>query len=756
MRTVGRYQILREIGRGGMAVVYAARQPDLDREVALKELSSFHANSAEFAHRFLRESRLAGSLNHPNIVTVHEYFEHDRVPYIAMELVPRGSLRPYVKRLSLAQVGGVLEGILAALAHAETAGIVHRDLKPENVMVTADGRVKIADFGIARATARAGTQYVTATGMTVGTPTYMAPEQAMAGEIGPWTDLYSVGILTYELILGSPPFTDSDSPLAILMRHVNERAPSPIELQPTLDPGLSAWIDALLVKDPRDRVRHALDAWESLEEILVRLIGPLWRRDARLLSDQADAVEADPLTPAPFESHVSIRTPTPKPSELPGAFITFSPGGKAEPAPAQAAEPEPEPEPPEPETPASEPSEPEPAPAPEPVSAAEPEPAPAFEPAPDPAFEPVPEPAFEPQAMPAPVPTLEPEPEAEPEPDFEPDPEPEPHPEPPAREPAPPRTARDRASRQRRTSVLVAALVAAIAAAAGFILAPGSGSAPATPVALSQTASTGPVSISYPAVWREANANPTAASLKLTDPIALAPSQGGGGALVVGAATATDPTLLPKGFAATLLSPPQGAAVRLGSMVYRRYLNLLPRDAIAPETVYALPTSAGTVIASCVAPTTNATEFAAACERVVSSLRLKSAQALPLTASPAFAKSLRSVIETLNAARAADGSRLAAAKHPGDQAAAARQLAGAHATAATAAGRLAPGPIGADANLAIVAALHRLSSAYSSLASAAQHADKHRYTAATSAITQAETALQAGFALLRQDGYSIS
>ena len=204
MRTVGRYEILREIGRGGMAIVYAARQPDLDREVALKELSSFHANSAEFAHRFLRESRLAGSLNHPNIVTVHEYFEHAGMPYIAMELVPRGSLRPYVKRLSLAQVGGVLEGILAALAHAETAGIVHRDLKPENVMVTADGRVKIADFGIARATARAGTQYVTATGMTVGTPTYMAPEQAMAGEIGPWTDLYSVGVLTYELILGQP------------------------------------------------------------------------------------------------------------------------------------------------------------------------------------------------------------------------------------------------------------------------------------------------------------------------------------------------------------------------------------------------------------------------------------------------------------------------------------------------------------------------------------------------------------------------
>ena len=200
----------------------------------------------------------------------------------------------------------------------------------------------------------------------------------MAGEIGPWTDLYSVGILTYELILGSPPFTDADSPLAILMRHVNERAPSPIELQPTLDPGLSAWIDSLLVKDPRDRVRHALDAWESLEEIIVRLIGPLWRRDARLLSDQADAVEADPLTPAPFESHVSIRTPTPQP----GAFITFRPGAKAQPEPSPEPERAPEPEPePEPEpVPEPQPEPERPAPEPEPVLAAEPEPEPEPEP----------------------------------------------------------------------------------------------------------------------------------------------------------------------------------------------------------------------------------------------------------------------------------------------------------------------------------------------------------------------------------------
>ena len=223
MKTVGRYEILREVGRGGMAMVYLARQTDLDRFVALKELGAFHASDPSFAQRFLRESRVAGSLSHPNIVTVHDYFEHDGTPYIAMEYVERGSLRPYVGRMNLAQIGGVLEGLLAGLTNAESHGIVHRDLKPENLMVTADGRVKIADFGIAKATTKMQTgAFLTATGTTVGTPTYMAPEQAMAQDIGPWTDLYSVGCMAFELFTGNVPFHDSDAPMAILLRHVNE------------------------------------------------------------------------------------------------------------------------------------------------------------------------------------------------------------------------------------------------------------------------------------------------------------------------------------------------------------------------------------------------------------------------------------------------------------------------------------------------------------------------------------------------------
>ena len=203
VRTVGRYGILREIGRGGMGVVFLARQLDLDRYVALKEMATFHAAEPMIARRFVRESRLAGSLTHANVVTVFDYFEHEGTAYIAMEWVERGSLRPYVGRMTPAQIGGVLEGVLAGLGAAEQRSIVHRDLKPENLMVTNDGSVKIADFGIAKATQETRTSaYVTATGTTIGTPAYMAPEQAMARDIGPWTDLYSVGCIAYELFTG--------------------------------------------------------------------------------------------------------------------------------------------------------------------------------------------------------------------------------------------------------------------------------------------------------------------------------------------------------------------------------------------------------------------------------------------------------------------------------------------------------------------------------------------------------------------------
>jgi len=299
---VGRYEILDELGRGGMAIVYLARQTDLERPVALKELSSFRQSDPAFVQRFLRESRLAGSLSHPNIVTVYDYLEEDRTPYIAMEYVEGGTLRDWIGHVSLTQAAGVLEGMLSALDAAERREIVHRDLKPENVMVSTDGRVKITDFGIAKATGTVqGSSMLTATGMTVGTPNYMAPEQAMGKEVGPWTDLYSVGVMAFELFVGKVPFAETEEPLAVLMRQVSDPIPAARSLNAELDQGISDWIGTLLVKDPKKRTRSAAEAWDGFEEIVLRLIGPRWRRSARLVdpSRRHRDVPAGPLTPPP-------------------------------------------------------------------------------------------------------------------------------------------------------------------------------------------------------------------------------------------------------------------------------------------------------------------------------------------------------------------------------------------------------------------------------------------------------------------------
>ena len=304
-RRVGRFEVYGVIGRGGMAVVYLAQQPELGRQVALKELSAFHAADPSWAKRFVGESRIAGSLGHPNIVTVHDYFEHEGIPYIAMEYMERGSLRPWVGRLSFVQVGGVLEGLLAGLGHAHEHGIVHRDLKPENLMVTSDGNIKIADFGIAKALHSPQTvMTLTQSGMTVGTPTYMAPEQAMAKGVGPQTDLYSTGVMAYELLTGTVPFSNTDTPWAVLHSHIYDPPPPLRSVNPEIDPRLAEWVERLLAKEPADRPAGALDAWHTLEDILVAVVGPLWRRGARLPGEGA-AVQDEPV-----EADSESRVPT--------------------------------------------------------------------------------------------------------------------------------------------------------------------------------------------------------------------------------------------------------------------------------------------------------------------------------------------------------------------------------------------------------------------------------------------------------------
>jgi tRNA A-37 threonylcarbamoyl transferase component Bud32 len=317
LKRVGRFDLLEVIGRGGAAVVYLALQRDLQRNVALKELAPFHLADSSFAERFVEESRLAGAMNHANVVTVHEYFEDGAVPYIAMEYLPHGSLRQYIGRLSPAQIAGVLEGVLAGLAHGEAHGIVHRDLKPENLLVAIDGRVKIADFGVARAYSNAATRaVVTVAGTTIGTPAYMSPEQALGGELTPATDLYSLGVVAWELLAGQVPFEETDTPVAVLYRHVHEPIPSVRTVAPDVDEGTAQWLEKMLAKRPEDRFQSADEAWVELEDVVLELLGPRWRREARLTVDGAQPRNQRTLTPAPFES-VPVKTP---PAQPPGGL----------------------------------------------------------------------------------------------------------------------------------------------------------------------------------------------------------------------------------------------------------------------------------------------------------------------------------------------------------------------------------------------------------------------------------------------------
>jgi hypothetical protein len=160
---------------------------------------------------------------------------------------------------------------------------VHRDLKPENLLVTPEGRVKISDFGIAKATNDLGSgTALTSTGVTVGTPNYMAPEQATAQGVGPWTDLYSVGMMAFEFFVGRPAFGDTDSALGVLLRQVNEEIPAVSELDPRVDPRLSSWIGRMVAKEPAARPGSAGAAWDEVEDTLIALLGARWQREARL------------------------------------------------------------------------------------------------------------------------------------------------------------------------------------------------------------------------------------------------------------------------------------------------------------------------------------------------------------------------------------------------------------------------------------------------------------------------------------------
>src|SRR5437867_5676740 len=260
-RHIGKYVVKRELGRGGMGAVYLAEQTGLGREVAIKELIPSAAADPIALKRFLQEAQVMARTSHPNLVQVYDMEQIQGANYIVLEFVRGKSLRDLLNRggIALPQVFAVMHGVLQALDYAHRHAIVHRDMKPENVLISDEGIVKVTDFGIARLvddTGVGGT--ATKTGTTVGTPQYMSPEQVASSKVDGRSDLYSAGIMFYELVVGQPPFTasDADGPFTLMAKHVQAPPKPPSVSKPGLDMRLEEVILKSLSKRPEDRYQN--------------------------------------------------------------------------------------------------------------------------------------------------------------------------------------------------------------------------------------------------------------------------------------------------------------------------------------------------------------------------------------------------------------------------------------------------------------------------------------------------------------------
>ena len=251
----GRYRVVRKLGTGGMANVYLAEDQELGRSVAIKMLDERHSQDEQFVERFRREAKNAAGLSHPNIVSIYDRGQAEGTYYIAMEYLEGRTLKELLIARGptpLAVAIDYARQILSALGFAHRHGIVHRDIKPHNVVVAPDGRLKVTDFGIARS----GTSQMTETGSIIGTAQYLSPEQAKGAPVTPASDIYSVGIVLYEMLTGLVPFT-GDTPLEIAMKHLSTTPLPPSEARPDVPHELDSIVLRALAKNPEDRYQSA-------------------------------------------------------------------------------------------------------------------------------------------------------------------------------------------------------------------------------------------------------------------------------------------------------------------------------------------------------------------------------------------------------------------------------------------------------------------------------------------------------------------
>lgn len=265
---VGAYRIIQQLGQGGMATVHKAYHAALDRYVAIKALHPAFMEDPQFLKRFSREARVVAKLDHPNIVPIYDYAEHAGQPYLVMKFIEGETLKARLQRdrLPAQESLSLIKPVGAALSYAHERGILHRDIKPSNILISADGFVYLADFGLARI-AEMGASTLSGD-MLMGTPHYISPEQAKGmKELGRGTDIYSLGVVLYELFVGRVPF-DSDTPFSIIHDHIYAELPLPRNINPDVPEEVQRILLKALAKDPRDRFSQVSDLIVAMEQAL--------------------------------------------------------------------------------------------------------------------------------------------------------------------------------------------------------------------------------------------------------------------------------------------------------------------------------------------------------------------------------------------------------------------------------------------------------------------------------------------------------
>jgi len=269
-RRLGKYEITELLGQGGMATVYKGYRPDIDRFVAIKVLPPHPGRNHQFIERFRLEARTIAQLQHPHILPMHDYGSDGDILYLVMAYVDGGSLKDLIANgpVPLKDTEAILRQISSALDYAHRRNVIHRDIKPDNILLDDEGHALLADFGIVKIMVGDGeTAGLTATGGVLGTPAYMAPEQGQGVGIDKHADIYSLGVIVYEMLTGQQPY-QADTPMQVMLKHITEPVPSLTEVAGTLPPSLEPVMMKVLAKEPNERYETATDfAQEFLRAI---------------------------------------------------------------------------------------------------------------------------------------------------------------------------------------------------------------------------------------------------------------------------------------------------------------------------------------------------------------------------------------------------------------------------------------------------------------------------------------------------------